>query len=430
MTTQQILESVTNYTYNIALRSINCAYKKALELEHVVNEVAFVGDNFLQENLDPKIDYVIEQIPDYKKVIAYAPAQEVIDTSVTFSLNRFSNHKEAITGILTQAAVDTFAGRVKLAFGDNPTASAVIRDSFKITTIHASISGNNTIGHTGTKYSEGTLWGAYTKVACKAVMLTSYSVYDSYLATSPSGKEGFAFAARGSNYVCEIPARYFNIDNRNKQIFEEQNKNLPKQSFSEYTQENFNWLQVGQASVEGIIKTASSDNIGEYAKKIGYSQYIREGVCFADNVISSVSFGQFSTPFVAEDDVYSKWTKLLLMTAGEVTSTYSVTQKALPQNAHLQKALLFGCKFIMHMPKLIVNMAAITGIDFTGNVLNNLIASYGVGTPTRIAQDASGLAIKNAPKAIDTIQEVYDSYINSTPLPGEESFVSNSNEEL
>lgn len=430
METQQILDSVTNSTYKITSYSMNLASKQALGLEHVINNIAFIGDEFLQANLDPKIYYVVELIPDYKKVITYVPAQKVIDNSVTFSLNRISNHKEAITGILTQAAVDTFMGRIKLAFGDNPTASAILRDAFKITTIHASISGNNTIGHTGTKYSEGTLWGAYTKVACKAFMLTSYSIYDSYLAQSSSGKEGFAFAARGSNYVCEIPARYFNIDNRNKQIFEDKNKDLPKQSFSEYTQENFNWLQVGQASVEGIIKTASSDNIGEAAKKIGYSQYIRDVACFADNMISSVSFGQFSTPLAAEDDVYSKWGKLLFMTAAEVTSTYSDTQKALPQNAHLQKVLLFGSKFIMHLPKLIVNMVAITGIDFTGNVVNNLIASYGVGTPTRIAQDASGLAIENAPKALYAIHELYNSYMNATSLSGEESFVSDGNVEL
>ncbi|MCT4635363.1 MAG: hypothetical protein N4A31_03825 [Rickettsiales bacterium] len=430
MTAQHILESVTNSTYNITSYSINFAYKQALGLEHAVNYIAFVGDQFLQANLDPKIDYVIGQIPDYKKVVTYVPAQKVIDNSVKFSLSRISNHKEAITGILTQATVDTFAGRFKLVFGDNPTASAVIRDAFKITTIHASISGNNTIGYTGTKYSEGTLWGAYSKVGCKAFMLTSYYVYDSYLATSSSGKEGFALAARGSNYVCEIPARYFNIDNRNKQIFEGQNKDLPKQSFSEYTQENFNWLQVGQASVEGVIKTASSDNIGEVSKKIGYSQYIREGVAFTDNMISSVSFGQFSIPFTAKDDVYSKCGKLLFMTATEVVSTYSATQKALPANAHLQRTFLFTVKFIMHLPKLLVNMASIVGVEFTGNVVNNLIVSYGVGTPTRVSQDASGLAIKNAPKAIDTIKEVYDSYINATPLSGEESFVSNSNEEL
>ena len=179
---------------------------------------------------------------------------DIISDPVTFLAKRLPNLQEAVTISASQASVDMFLGRLKLLFGDNPTASAVFRDASKFPSIYANVVGNNTLGYTEVKYDEGALYAAGVKLACKGIALTSYySVF---------GKDNFDSAARGSNYLCEAPARFLHIVTREKQRVDNANLDGMHKDYWTFALEDTNPSWVKEAVGEAFVKTLTSDQLG------------------------------------------------------------------------------------------------------------------------------------------------------------------------
>ncbi len=91
-------------------------------------------------------------------------ADKTITPTLSFTVQRIPNYKEVFTNSLMQASVDTLTGRIKSAFGSNPTAGAIIRDISKYPSTSASVIGNTTIGYTDVSYDIGTLYALRTKI--------------------------------------------------------------------------------------------------------------------------------------------------------------------------------------------------------------------------------------------------------------------------
>ncbi len=196
--------------------------------------------------------------------------------------------------------------------------------------------------------------------------------------------------ARGANYICEIPSRYLHIADKRKQAFEKQNPEVSKKEFLEFIQDE-NELSWGfEAIGEAIVKTTTSDQMGELAKGAGYETYIKNTACAIDNVIAAGLLGTNAIPFESNDDVYSKVFKCgaVALQSGGVQTGFA--------------ALAFAATAI-------VDFMALTSIE--------IINSYGLGTPTRICQDTAGLAVRNG---WSLVQETMESFQNKTPLLGED----------
>ena len=58
----------------------------------------------------------------------------IIKNPTDFFIQRIANTNETVTNALNKATMDMFLGRLSLIFEDNPTASAIFRDTFKIST--------------------------------------------------------------------------------------------------------------------------------------------------------------------------------------------------------------------------------------------------------------------------------------------------------
>ena len=380
--------------------SISTVHKTYLDFERQIAYVAEVGNNFANTNIDPYIEHSIQPLQYYKKVITSPEAQNIIDYSADFALCRLPNHKEAITNILIQTTVNFFAGRVKLAFGSNPTAGAIIRDMSKLPSIEANVAGNNNIGFTDIKYGLGSLYASRTKVACKATILTAYSGYKFIYPSGSTGaeKEDFQLVARGANYVCEIPSRYLHITEKRKQAFERENPEAPEKEFFDFLKEDGEISWAFEAVGEALIKTTVSDQLGELARKSKYEDYIKDASCFIDNVIAIMFFGPNQITFESQDDVYTKAFKY----AGASWSASGGSLSGIATAAAIGATAFIGT----------------AAVDFVGQAIIETINTYGLGTPTRICQDASGTAIKNS---YHVAEEIYNSYYNQTPLSGENS---------
>ena len=140
---------------------------------------------------------------------------------VKFFVKQMPNKDEARVTSASQVILDYFVfAAVKPLFGDNPSASAVLRDASKLPGTYANIQAGNTVAGTGRPYSEGDLWSGSIKVACKTGILVPYYVFFE--------KEGFEFVARGANFVCDIPSRYIALANEDKYRTENIQKSTQK----------------------------------------------------------------------------------------------------------------------------------------------------------------------------------------------------------
>ena len=386
--------------YNIATYPIFMAHQEFLEFEHQIGHIATKVDNFAKANIDPYVKYAIQPLEYYKTVITSPEAQDIIDSSANFAVCRLPNYKEAITNVLTQTTINFFAGRAKLAFGDNPTAGAIFRDTFKLPSIEAQVAENNAIGFTETKYELGSLYASRTKVACKATILTAYSVYK-FIYPSESSKlekEAFQLTARGANYICEIPSRYLHIVDKRKQAFENQNPDMPKKEFFDFLSKDYKISWAFEAVGEAIVKTTTSDQLGELARYSKYEAHIKDAIGFVDNTIASIFFGPGTIIFDSQDDVYSKAFKYVVASSSAAISSDSIPGAVI--------SILSGTTAFV----------ATTIVDFSGQLIIETLNTYALGTPTRICQDSAGIAVKNS---YHLIQEMIDSYQNQTPLAGE-----------
>lgn len=305
--------------------------------------------------------------------------KDIISDPLTFFAKRFPNFQEAITISASQASVDIFLGRLKSIFGDNPTASAVFRDASKFPSIYLNVVGNNTLGYTGVKYDEGSLYASGVKLACKAIGLTSYYAV--------LGNSDFPSAARASNYLCEIPSRFFHIVSREKQKVDSVSLNVTNKEYLTFIAEDTNPSWIREAIGESFIKTLTSDQLGEVAKSIKYTPYIKNTACFIDNAIAlSLGADLKIMPFTPDDDIYSKAWKTFAM---------------------------FG--LTIQTP---VALVAVTAVDWVAKFTNEMINAYGLGTPTRALQDFSGVAIREGGEKLEEFnsQEYYNNFLDFVGL--------------
>ncbi len=372
--------------YNLITYPISIAYQGFLEFEHQIGHIAEEGEAFAQKNIDP-----------------------YIKATINFSVCRLPNYKEAITNILTQTTINFFAGRAKSSFGNNPTAGAIFRDTSKLPSIEAQVAENNTIGFTETKYELGSLYASRTKVACKAAILTAYSTYKLiHPSESPNiEKETFQLTARGANYICEIPSRYLHIADKRKQAFEKQNPDMPKKEFLDFLSKDYKISWAFEAVGEAIVKTTTSDQLGELARHSKYEAHVKDAISFIDNTIANAFFAPGTITFNFQDDVYSKAFKY-----GVASSSAAISSGSIPGAV---TTLISG----------VTAFVATTIVDFSGQLLIEIINTYALGTPTRICQDSTGIAIsnvynsimeKNTTPNIDTNLKTMDLHKNQPPI--------------
>ena len=400
---------MSNYSiiFDVISYPFYMAYKGFLVFQVNVGIFARMGNDFAKVNIDPYINYATKPLQSYKKIVTNLETQKIIDSSAEFAVCRLPNYKEAITSVLTQATINFFSGRAKTAFGNNPTASAIIRDVSKLPITEANVAANNTFGFTNNTYSLGSLYASRTKVACKALLIASIPIVKIPFKTWIKHDLTFEEGARGANYICEIPSRYLHIVEKRKQYFEKQNPDLPEEEFFEFAQKNMDVSLILESVGEAVIKATASDQLGEIYKNIGYERYIKEGVALIDNSIATIILGVKVVYFEAQDDIYTKAYKYIIASI-EISSSYGVMVAA------SAGSIAFSISFI---------------VGFIGQVTIESIAAYGLGAPTRICQDSAGLAIKNSynyvQKPLDiivdycAIKEIIDLYSNKTPISGE-----------
>lgn len=303
----------------------------------------------------------------------------IISDPVTFAGKRLPNFNEVIVSSASQATFDTFLGRFKIWFGDNPTASAIFRDVSKLPSIFANVYNNNTLGYTDVVYDEGALWSHSIKVSCKASILSSYQF--TYLVQDLA----FETVARSANYICEVPNRYLNIVTREKQRFEKLNPEKIAKSYWSFILEDSDNSWWMEATGESLIKTTTSDQLGEVVKKLGYIELIRDAACGFDNAIA-ISLGG-NIPFEPKDDIYSKAVKSFTM---------------------------FGLDY--RTPAVLIST---TVVDWSAKFITETINAYSLGTPTRTGQDFTGAAIRDVKEiasnstAVELFYNETSSYFNS-----------------
>ena len=362
MTNFPTISDVITYPFSIACKGF-------LAFEHKIGDIAQIGNNIAKMHIDPYIHYSIQPLQSYKELVTNIEAQKIIDSSAQFAVCRLPNHKEAITNVLTQATINFFAGRAKSAFGNNPTAAAVIRDASKLPSIEANVAANNTIGFTENKYEVGSLYASRLKVTCKAILLSSAPIIKTWM------KYDFTFkdVARAANYICEVPSRGLHILDKRKQAFEKQNPNLPKEDFFKFASKHSDISLLFEALVGGVTKTAASDQLGELAKKIGYESYVKEAVNLIDNSVIVTFLGTNDILFETKDDIYTRAYKY---GAASIAASNS-----------------YGFPVAMSSGIMAFGISLIS--SFSGQVAIEIIGSYGLGTPSRICQDSAELAINN-----------------------------------
>jgi hypothetical protein len=280
----------------------------------------------------------------------------------SFMLKRIPNVAELANNVLTQSVVDTLLGRVKLAFGNNPTASAIIRDAFKLPSVLSNALSNNKIGGTETAYEMATVYAATMKVVCKSAVIGSYGVYSSLKSYN---KQTFEAVSRGANYICEIPNRFLNIASREKQIFERKSPEAGKINFFDFIKSNSTNSWYAEATIEGFMKTVTSDQLGELAKKIGYMDYFRNFANNINNVNMKSWFNLETDLFTVNDDIYSKASKVF-------TTAKGLTGKAL------------------------TSVVSISSYDFGAKMVVEVINCLGLSTAVRTVQDSTGKITREA----------------------------------
>lgn len=281
--------------------------------------------------------------------------KSIYSNPLNFISKRLPNIEEAIISAASQASFDTFTGRVKLWFGDNPSAPAIFRDISKLPSVYANVYSNSSLGYTDVKYDEGALWSHSLKVVCKGAVLT----------TSPFipilEEVAFDQLARSTNYICEVPNRYLSIATREKQRFERANPENKKE-FWKFMVEDAKSSWWGEATGEALIKTTISDQLGEGVKHVGYIKLIREGATLIDNYIALSLGGNAAFSFTPEDDIYAKAIKIFSM---------------------------FGVDY-----RTPVVFTLTTAVDWSAKFSTEIINSHILGTPTKTCQDFTGIAIR------------------------------------
>ncbi|MGB4191363.1 MAG: hypothetical protein WBJ81_02285 [Rickettsiales bacterium] len=295
----------------------------------------------------------------------------IISDPITFSGKRLPNFNEVIVSSASQATFDTFLGRFKIWFGDNPTASAIFRDVSKLPSIYANVYNKNTLGYTDVVYDEGFLWSHAIKVTCKGSILSTHQF--SYFT---QGVE-FETVARGANYICEVPNRYLNIATREKQRFEKSNPEKAAKSYWRFLLEDSDNAWWAEATGESLVKTTTSDQLGEVVKKLGYIEWIRDVACGIDNTIAIFLGGNI--PFEPKDDIYSKAVKSFTM---------------------------FGWDY-----RTPIVLGLTTTVDWSAKFITETINAYSLGTPTRAGQDFTGAVIRDV-KEIVSNSTMLNEYFN------------------
>jgi hypothetical protein len=335
----------------------------------------------------------------------------IINNPVPFFWNRASNKDEVFRNALSKTTMDMFLGRFSIMFGDNPTASAVFRDALKIPTAY-SLNGTE-IGGTGIYHDEGGIYSALAKASCKGTILVGYIA-------NPSAQEyvkqyvteyvtlkirihkpteiqekidqaieqaAFELIARGGNYVCEIPARFFNIESREKQLIERHSPNATKEDFFTFVKGHAKLSLIIEATGEASAKTFVADLVGEGIKWSGYAGFIRDVAMHVDNAIAFYVGGDMSFIFEPKDDI---WTKGYKSAAMFTFNPYDV-----------RIAITFGATLI---------------VDWSSKVLIELINSPVFTSSTRGIQDLVGIMSRDVIEAYSSLHEdyavpVYEQYI-------------------
>jgi hypothetical protein len=268
-----------------------------------------------------------------------------------FALERIPNLREAMTNSATKSFMDTLLGDLSFAFGDNPTASSIIRDFTKLPSVFIAVLAENDYGGTGYVYDEGYVYSSLVKFACKSVIIIGYT--SSY----PGGLAQLETVGRVSNYVCEPFSRFFIIVSQERQ--KENKTDIP---YIHYLKDNFKKEWVYESIGEGILKTVTTDLLGEGMKLLGIGQAIRQYTSAIDSKLLNYVAGSNVHTFSPKDSV---WTKIAV------------------------------CKNVLHSDFIgYIVGSGIWVVDNTGKFATDMITAYLMAPPSRLIQDGTGEIIK------------------------------------
>lgn len=302
----------------------------------------------------------------------------IIQNPVLFVLKSIPNWNEIRINAISKATMDTFLGRLNLVFGDNPTSAAIYRDVLKIQ-ISYSLNGTE-INRSGIYHDEGGIYAAITKTSCKAMLLLTYSLFPNFqeyfiektqlkypAMNEEQAKEiTFQGVARAGNYVCEVPARFFNIASKERQLVEKHSPYEQKKEFFTFIKQDCKLLWTIKAIGEGMSKTFAADQTGEFIKYLEYANYIRQGTNAINNSVALFLGGDMNYFFQPKDDIYTKFYKT---------------------------GAMFHFNFLD--PKLYLTCSTITVVDWTGNVFKEIINTGIFVSVTKSVQDSAGILIND-----------------------------------
>ena len=284
------------------------------------------------------------------------------DEAFWFIPKRFPNPFEIINNVPYIAATNTFLGRVKLMFGDNPTVGAIIFDNIKLPTIFFQALQKNKMGYTDTAYDMPVLYAATIKVVCKDIIVGGYGAYSTFYSPKGFDKETLQSVSTVSNYICEFPNRFLNIASREKQLIEKNSPSEKKIEFWDFVANNTKTSWYFEGLLEGFARAYVGHQAGEKLKKLGYAEYFREKSNDLNNNIIKDWFGATKNLFDPKDDIYLK--------------TYKTFQ-----------ALDFNIKNS-------ISPVIISSVDIVAKMVPEIINAYVLITVVRSAQDLMGLVTR------------------------------------
>lgn len=322
-------------------------------------------------------------------------------STLGFIWNRVPNFQEAFTSASVTSAIELALGNAMDLFGENPTAKSVIRDFTKVPSNLVLAYNGNTVGGTGFKYDEGHLYGSIIKAVCKVTVLSAFSTASFY---NPALLVHFETAARASNYICEVPARFLVLMGQKKQT-----ANATTVSYIEFLRNNWQYQDILDATVEAIFKTFTTDYLGQLIKGLRL-EHIQKTL--ANGVINAYVKDLTGNPEYLTSHKSSIWEEL----GSGISAIYEAGIEEHGSSEDIDTFVYYSFDPIAYIKAIIV----IPFVKYTSHDVKSIIDAYLLAPPARFVQDTTGLLL-------DYLIEVKKEFFNHQEdlSPSKEQLVQN-----
>ncbi|MCH9753990.1 MAG: hypothetical protein K0T99_03730 [Alphaproteobacteria bacterium] len=203
-------------------------------------------------------DYVVPTLRAYAILCHSGEIHPNAAYTGSFVLKRIPNLYESSVNVLYKSGVEAFLSENILS-ASNPTVTSFVRDITKITAAATSYYYGYQVGGTKYYFDEFLLLGSIVKPLCKTAFIAGLSGY-----------MGVSYAARSSNYICETPSRLLTKIHREYQdTFSRED--IEKHSIWDqvsFLKEKLTYSAVIESLVAAIIKTITTDLLGEFLGKL------------------------------------------------------------------------------------------------------------------------------------------------------------------